>query len=550
MQKYQRQSVDARLPPIELHSSSGIQLWHPGSTKALGLIVSLCAAGAGGFGLLLGMASRRGLSGQPSRVVGYRQRPVDPIAAIGRPFVKDGLPIWNVDNAELHGAAPDELGMGMMYYSLAYMQKPRNCVVIGEGAGFVPILLRRGQIAGGMVSGKTYVIDRDYDLEFHTAFPEIEIIKGPSLPNGFLQLEEKIHSSSDYHFIDYLHLDGDHTYRGARQDLEAFSDLLADNGIVTIHNTDIHSDGSKFGVSSMIAELKQDPCWEVVDFTSILPHPISTPDQFGSGTAVLKRRCPRDMHKDFHWAPLLQAPAHVQQEACSDEKMLVPRCNSCIPGTRSTLQECSPDVSAQAMSVRRAAAEDALAADEGAAAAYTGTPERHQLRAYVLAWLLKTRPRRVLDLGTYLDPLESFSNFTYGGWCPELVVSVDPLLTPVAKRFHCGRLGAEAQVTVVHLPLAIEEALLEDSLRNIAYDAVLCLGCHEVRSKKVMGFEYDVLESFKRPYELFIEFSLGDELSKFPKSSSGRIISQRHAEQAPESDDVDVMRVIRYSEII
>mmetsp|Transcript_37618 Transcript_37618/g.69460 ORF Transcript_37618/g.69460 Transcript_37618/m.69460 type:complete len:557 (+) Transcript_37618:76-1746(+) len=535
------------------HSSKKYSLKRPessnsGSVIILALTVFFCAAGAGAVGFLLGLTSHRRPGRKPVHA-DHHHRLVDPIATIGRPFVESGLPLWSADYAELHGAAPNALGLGLLYYTLAYVQKPGVCVVIGEGMGFVPALVRRGQVASGMAAGKTYVIDDQYDLEFRQALPEIEVLTMPSIPQGIRHLLSLQKGLSEP-FIDYLHIDGSHTHRGHRQEFEQFSRLLVENGIVTLHNTDAHPDEMELGVNSLVAELKQDPCWELVDFKSVQPYHVSEPDQFGAGTAVLRKRCPNDMRKDLQWAAIVEAPSPanaVSGGKCSDHRALPPLCLSCVPGT-SSASDCSA-ISPKVAAMREEAARQALAADVGAAAVYTASPERHELRAYVLAWLLKTQPRRVLDLGTYLDPLESFSNFTYGGWCPELVVSVDPLLAPVAKTLECGSTGSGRQVRVVHSPMAVEDALHDSTFTGTAFDAVLCLGCHEVRSERVSGFAYDVLEKFKRPYQLFVEFSEGDELSKFPKRKSGRIINERQDDQAFDGDR-DMMRVIYYSDVL
>lgn len=523
----------------------------------LALTVFFCAAGAGALGLFLGLASQR-RPGQKPLHADYHHRLIDPIAVIGRPFVENGLPLWNADNAELHGAAPNALGLGLLYYSLAYIQKPRTCVVIGEGTGFVPALIRRGQVASGMTAGKTYVIDDDYDLEFRQAHPDIEVLAMPSIPQGRQHLVN-LQQSSSQPFIDYLHVDGSHTYRGARQEFEEFSRLLVKNGIVTLHNTAARQDDVEFGVKTLVTELKQDPCWELVDFTSMQADSMPALDQFGAGTAVLRKRCHTDMRQDSNWAAIVEAasPAKaVEGGKCSDHKALPPLCFSCIPGTARasdgqtsySYADCSA-ISPKVSTLRKEAARRAMTANVGAATVYTASPERHELRAYVLAWLLKSQPRRVLDLGSYLDPLESFSNFSYGGWCPELVVSVDPLLAPVAKTLECGGIGSGREVRLVHSPMAVEDALLDSTITGTTFDAVLCLGCHEVRSEQAYGFAYDILESFKRPYQLFVEFSEGDELSKFPKRQSGRIVNERLDSHGLEGDR-DMMRVIHYSDVL
>ena len=38
--------------------------------------------------------------------------------------------------------------------------------------------------------------------------------------------------------IDYLHIDGEHSYEGVKKDFELYSSIMSENGIITIHDTD------------------------------------------------------------------------------------------------------------------------------------------------------------------------------------------------------------------------------------------------------------------------------------------------------------------------
>ena len=43
------------------------------------------------------------------------------------------------------GNGSEDLGAGMLYYSLAYSLKARTCVCLGSGGGFVPRMMRQAQ---------------------------------------------------------------------------------------------------------------------------------------------------------------------------------------------------------------------------------------------------------------------------------------------------------------------------------------------------------------------------------------------------------------------
>jgi hypothetical protein len=78
--------------------------------------------------------------------------------------------------------------------------------------------------------------------------------------------------------IDYLHIDGDHSYEGVKKDFELYSTIMSENGIITIHDTDqtyhntlIVTENSKEnfipfdGPCKFIKELQEDKKWNLVN---------------------------------------------------------------------------------------------------------------------------------------------------------------------------------------------------------------------------------------------------------------------------------------------
>ena len=55
--------------------------------------------------------------------------------------------------------------------------------------------------------------------------------------------------------IDFLFIDGDHSYAGARQDYEMYSPLVRPNGLIALH--DIHTERDGVGVPRLWEELKR-----------------------------------------------------------------------------------------------------------------------------------------------------------------------------------------------------------------------------------------------------------------------------------------------------
>merc|ERR1740121_1734395 len=93
----------------------------------------------------------------------------------------------------------------------------------------------------------------DPAADFHKAFPEITVLRMKSVPNGIETLTAKGIS------IDYLHIDGDRTYEGAKNDFRSFAPLLAPGGLVSLHEQ--RWEGAYgFGVWTLIDEIRLDTC--------------------------------------------------------------------------------------------------------------------------------------------------------------------------------------------------------------------------------------------------------------------------------------------------
>lgn len=199
-------------------------------------------------------------------------------------FIRDNI-LHDERFASSHGAHPDDafLGLGMLYYSLAYSHRARCCVCLGSGSGFVPRLMRQAQRDLGLEPSQTTLVDADlpelgygttdyFDRKkptmFRTGYPEIIILKQKS--------SEAVSGFPDG-VIDYLHIDADHSYAGALLDLGMYTPKMAAGGIVTLHDTINRADN--LGVWKLIREVrKMSAVWDVVEI------------KLGMGTALLTRR--------------------------------------------------------------------------------------------------------------------------------------------------------------------------------------------------------------------------------------------------------------------
>lgn len=165
-------------------------------------------------------------------------------------------------------------------------KKPRTVLEIGTASGgtlflaaclaaddalIISIDLPDGLFGGGYPAWK-----RPLYQSFSREQQRIELIQGDSHdPQIFTELQNILGGRT----IDYLFIDGDHTYAGVRQDFEDYSRLLSPGGIVAFHDIapDREVPPSHF-VSVLWNELKQQ-----------YPHQefIQHPDQDKMGIGVL-----------------------------------------------------------------------------------------------------------------------------------------------------------------------------------------------------------------------------------------------------------------------
>ncbi|TWU00425.1 hypothetical protein Pla108_13760 [Botrimarina colliarenosi] len=194
--------------------------------------------------------------------------------------------------SEGHGASPGFLGGGILYYALPYAFRARRCVCIGSGGGFVPRMMRQAQrdlLAQAVALGadpegyETHLIDAnlpesgwgspqwlDDDSFFRQQFPDVIV---------HLRRSQEVLPTFAAGSVDYLHIDGDHSYEGCKSDFERGLPLLAEHGVMTLHDTSLHLQEKVCGVHRVVAELRASRRFDVVDLPFI-----------GRGVAIVRPR--------------------------------------------------------------------------------------------------------------------------------------------------------------------------------------------------------------------------------------------------------------------
>lgn len=193
-----------------------------------------------------------------------------------------------------HGATEEHLGDGLVVYSIIQMMRAKVCVCIGSGSGYIPRLmtqarldLHKQKIFDGNSDynwgdiGVTYLVDACNGVGGPT---DVEEESSFFRSNFYPRLIKSTSVDAYYDFfvrqdikIDFLFIDGDHSYEGVKSDFELYSKILTPNGIIMLHDTDssyeqtlivsedAKKDHDRFdGPSKLVKQLQRDRKWNVI----------------------------------------------------------------------------------------------------------------------------------------------------------------------------------------------------------------------------------------------------------------------------------------------
>lgn len=212
-------------------------------------------------------------------------------------FIKERITTNNGDMVPYrwtHGATEEHLGDGIVVYSMIQHMRARNCLCIGSGGGYIPRIITQARLdlhKQGIFEGDdnlswgdigvTYVVDAcngvggPNDLEdensyyrytFHPRF--IKSTSEEAYYNFFVLQDIK---------LDFIFIDGDHSYEGVKKDFELYSTIMSENAIITIHDIDqnyhdtfVVTENAKEdfvpfdGPGKFIKELEENKKWNLV----------------------------------------------------------------------------------------------------------------------------------------------------------------------------------------------------------------------------------------------------------------------------------------------
>jgi len=137
---------------------------------------------------------------------------------------------------------------------------------------------------------------RDKLLKEFAPSKEVDVIRGSSHSDKTLEeVEEKVEK------VDFLLIDGDHSYEGVKEDFEMYKDLVAEGGIIAFHDIVPHASNRKEYKERLRSndEIEEkhvavgSPNWGVAEFWDEIEEDYETqefiahPDQQGKGIGVI-----------------------------------------------------------------------------------------------------------------------------------------------------------------------------------------------------------------------------------------------------------------------
>ena len=146
---------------------------------------------------------------------------------------------------------------------LVASEKPKSVLEIGTANGGTLFLLARSaapdahlislDLPAGEFGGGYSPIRIPLYKSFARGAQRVSLIRGNSHAAESLQ---QVKSLLNERSLDFLLIDGDHTYHGVRQDFELYAPLVRQGGIVALHDVAKHPAGHNCDVDRFWAELK------------------------------------------------------------------------------------------------------------------------------------------------------------------------------------------------------------------------------------------------------------------------------------------------------
>lgn len=167
-------------------------------------------------------------------------------------------------------------------------KKPRFLLEIGTANGgslflfsrlahpeatIISVDLPGGQFGGGYPSYR-----RDFYKSFANSTQKIFLLRANSHDENTL---EQVKDILGVHSLDFLFIDGDHTYQGVKTDFDLYASLVKKNGIIALHDIAHHPTDWGVEVDTFWSEIKQ--YYSFQEF-------IENPEQGWAGIGIIEQK--------------------------------------------------------------------------------------------------------------------------------------------------------------------------------------------------------------------------------------------------------------------
>eukprot|EP00808_Paulinella_micropora_P021981 g28944.t1 len=207
-------------------------------------------------------------------------------------------------------------------------------------------------------------------------------------------------------------------------------------------------------------------------------------------------------------APVVQW--NVSLRYCADPLRLLPLCRLCLitaPNKTGCVEASSGAQPLRQYYQQRTEKEQGRDSPQFHLYPYLLTPQFTSRHAFIAHWLAHQQPKALLEFGGHFQHIGKFLH----GWCPQIVVMVDPVLSTASYLAPCGT----SHVHMVIVAMTTNEFLLSPLYQTLsarqAFAAVICIGC-DGASRYQMSQEQ--LLSLPRPYRLYLEYPVDYEGGK------------------------------------
>lgn len=162
-----------------------------------------------------------------------------------------------------------DMGYGFVHYGLIRASKPHNILCIGSRYGYIPAVL--GQACKDNGYGHVDFLDPGYGQNDKDAWTGVGYWKTENGRRSFsdfgldIWVKHYLERSDNYaknhkrKIFDYIYIDGNHSYKGVKNDFDLFYKNLRTGGFMLFHDINVKNDKSegRYGVHRFWNEIKR-----------------------------------------------------------------------------------------------------------------------------------------------------------------------------------------------------------------------------------------------------------------------------------------------------